>query len=125
MTQVELTDDEARLIGVARAIRKFDNQILVSDEEVGEVLGAIDSVTDLGAIEKNYTSEQLKVFLYGFVAGFGAVKLPQILAEVGQIRDYTEEETHFTGGPSGGVAEGQGTDSRFVKQSGVHDTKDV
>lgn len=123
----ELNKEEARLVGVLRAIKDFNREDLIDSSDVGLALEALQAVFDLDKRENELSSAQLKALLVGFVAGLAASRasgpdpdeyeyIQQPVYTPGPEADY--EQTPFTGGPSGGVAVGQGSDPRYVTQSG-------
>lgn len=129
MTEVDLTTEEARLVAVSRAIKEFDTDALISLDDVGDALGALEAVFKMDEKEKDLKADGMKVFLLGFVGGLAASRMQQIVAEH-TAREYYEhpqytpppdeevEGTQFVGGPSGGVAVGQGEDPSLVTQTG-------
>lgn len=117
-----LSKEEAQLIAVYRAIAEFDNETILSKEEVGELYAALKHVIDLDEKTQELNNAEVKILLYGFVAGVAAARVPAFLEQARNLYsgpDPDEEETYFKGGPTGGVAEGQGQDPRYVTQSGV------
>lgn len=112
-----LDKEEAQLLAVYRAINEFDNVDLVDVSDVGVILSGLRAVVNLDAKEEELNSVALKALIYGFVAGIAATRAHSVRPE---FVDFAPE-AEFIGGPTGGVATGQGEDPAFVTQSGVHD----
>lgn len=121
MAQIDVTLDESQLLAVYRAIVDFNNPQLVGIDEVGTVLDSVKAVIDLEKKHKELSASALKALIYGFIAGYGASKLPQLIYEYNTANDVAYEEDYgasYSGGPTGGVVDGQGEDPRLVKQTG-------
>lgn len=124
----EISEQEARLIGLLRAIREFDSPTLITVDDVGDALTSLESVTDIATYEKEKSQKEVKAFVLGFVTGLGASRLPQVIEDQYEQAMYelppyspppeADERPPYTGGPTGGVVEGQGTDPNLVTQSG-------
>lgn len=130
MPSINLSNDEAQVIAVYRAIQELDAPVLVSVEDVGDVLASLRQVVDLEKKEKDLDKDSLKALIFGFVAGMGATNIPAAIEAQERDEAYalyraaSEPDTEFSGGPTGGVAKGQGDDPRFVKQTGPQDSSD-
>lgn len=115
MAQINLNEEETRLIGVHRAIVKFNKTHLVDTSDASAVYEALKSIVDLDELEKK-SNEEVQAHIQGFLHGLAAARIEGTPYE---LSDF--DQTEFVGeGPSGGVAVGQGQDSRYVNQSGVH-----
>lgn len=141
MTAVDVTNREGRLIGVARAIESFNNESLVELSDVGDVLRSLEVIFDIEEKEKDLNSKELKALLLGFVGGLAASRLPQLLAEQEAaqlealeyldsqppytVTDDADDRPAYTGGPTGGVIEGQGTDPDLVSQTGPRPEEEI
>lgn len=125
MPQVNLDTYEARLVGIARAIKELEHPELIDSSDVGPALDALESTFDLEKKESDLSAKEMRSLLLGFVGGLGAATGPQPqFADEPLLYGYPleeEEEGEFVGGPTGGAALQQGEDDRFVNQSGVHE----
>lgn len=147
----DLDKNEARLISIHRAIKELNANLLISEEDVGTAFVALHQVfPDLEEKETKLSADALKALVLGFVGGLAATRIPEaeeLLAYESNVEieepellgppedrprypanaPTAEEEitqTSFKGGPSGGTAEGQGKDPKYVTQSGVRPTKE-
>lgn len=116
MTQVDLNTEEARLVAVHRAIKELDQTDLISADDASIACVLLGNFFNDEKIEK-LDSDSVKALILGFVAGLAATRVQDepdyqwVPAEQG--------ETQFIGGPTGGVAVGQGEDPRFITQTGA------
>lgn len=120
---MNLNTEEARLVAIYRAIKDLERPELVSAGDVGEIHELIGFVFDVEKKENDLSAQELRALLLGFVGGLGASRIYFGPAEELPDEHYTpeiEDETYFQGGRTGGTAEGQGSDPRYVVQTGVH-----
>lgn len=122
--QINVNTDEARLISVYRAISDLEttNSVLqVSDASA--VLEALKESIDLDQAEKDLSGTELRALIKGFALGLSAASgVPTSENDIEFIPDhdvYEPANETISGGPTGGVVAGQGTDPRYVNQTGV------
>lgn len=68
-----LSTEEARLVGVYRAIGRFKEEDIVRAQDASLLLSYFQFLADVPELEKSDTN--LELFLDGFVAGFAAGRL--------------------------------------------------
>lgn len=70
---VELSTQEARLVGVYRAIARFSEKELIRPSDASLLVGYFEHLADVETLESS--TANLELFLDGFVAGVAAGRL--------------------------------------------------
>jgi len=112
---MDLDPNEVRTIAVLRAIKEVNQPNLINETDVGGVLALLHANVELDELESKLSGDNLRLFLRAFVQGLAASESRNV------PQQFYEGETQYVGGPTGGAAELQGVDSRYVTNTGPQD----